>query len=301
MQRSVGRGIGADTAEVLVGQRGSLAATRGTHEIALLYEVRLVDLLDGARVLADSGGDGSEADGAATKLVDDGGKDADVHLVEAAGVDIERGESIAGDVEGDSTVALDLSEIADTAEETVGDARGATAASRNLDGRLGSDFDTEERGRTVDDRGEGVGVVILEAAVDTEARTEWCGKHTRASSGADERKGLEVDLYRTGGRAGLYHDIDTIVLHSGIEILLDDGRETVNLVDEKDIVFGEAGKETGEVAGFVEDRSRGHLKVDAQLVGDDVREGCLAEARRAVEEHMVERFGAVGGGTDKDA
>ena len=69
--------------EVLVGQHGGFSAAGGAHKVALLDEIWLVDLLDGAGLLAHGGGHGVQADGAALELVDDGGEDADVHVVQA--------------------------------------------------------------------------------------------------------------------------------------------------------------------------------------------------------------------------
>jgi hypothetical protein len=54
----------------------------------------------------------------------------------------------------------------------------------------------------------------------------------------------------------------------------------------------EVGEDRGEVLGLLEHRPRGLAQVDAELVGDDVRERRLAEARRAEQEHVVHRLAA---------
>ena len=74
----------------------------------------------------------------------------------------------------------------------------------------------------------------------------------------------------------------------------------MDLVDEEHVVGLQGGEEAGEVAGLVEHGAGGGLDTDAQLVGNDVGEGGLAEAGRAVEEDMVEGLAAVLGGADED-
>ncbi len=52
----------------------------------------------------------------------------------------------------------------------------------------------------------------------------------------------------------------------------------------------EIGELRGEVARLGDDRPGGRAEVDAELARHDLRERGLAEARRADEQHMVERF-----------
>ena len=100
-----------------------LSATRCAFEEALLDEERLIHLLQRAGVLADGRGDGSEAHGAALELVDDGGENFVVNLVQSVAVDVERLEGIAGNLHVDASVALDLCEVAHAAQQGVGDTR----------------------------------------------------------------------------------------------------------------------------------------------------------------------------------
>ena len=62
----------------------------------------------------------------------------------------------------------------------------------------------------------------------------------------------------------------------------------------------EIGELRGEVAGLGDDRAGGRAEVDAKLARDDLRQRRLAEARRADEQHMVERVAARLGGLDED-
>ena len=142
----------------------------------------------------------------------------------------------------------------------------------------------------MDDPRERRRVVILQVHVDAEARSERPREQSAARRGADEREGCEVDLYRARAGPLVDQDVDAIILHRRVEVLLHDGAEAVDLVDEEHVVFLERRQQSGQVARLVEHRPRRHLEAHAQLVGDDVRERRLAQARRAVQQHMVERF-----------
>ena len=109
-------------------QVGGFASAGGAHQVALLNQERLIDLLDGARVFAHCGGDGAQAYRTALELVDDGAQDTVVHLVQTVLIDIQCGEGDLCDRQRDGAVAFDLGEVADTAQQQVGDTRRTTTA-----------------------------------------------------------------------------------------------------------------------------------------------------------------------------
>ena len=74
----------------------------------------------------------------------------------------------------------------------------------------------------------------------------------------------------------------------------------MDLVDEQDIPRREVRQQRRKVARLFNGRAGGDADVDAHLIGDDAREGRLAEARRAVEQHMVKRLIAPSGRLDID-
>ena len=108
---------------------------------AELDEVGLVDVLDGVARLADGGGEGVEADGAARELLDHRAQHAAVGVVEAGLVDLEHAQGLVGDLIRDGAGALDLGDIAHALQEPVGDARCAAAAARDLERALVLDGD----------------------------------------------------------------------------------------------------------------------------------------------------------------
>jgi hypothetical protein len=91
-----------------------------------------------------------------------------------------------------------------------------------------------------------------------------------------------------------------MVLHGRIEDLLDDGRQPVDLVDEEDVARLQVGEDGGEVAGLGQHGAAGGPEVDAQLAGDDLGEGRLAQPRRPEQQHVVEGLGPALGRLDED-
>ena len=83
---------------MLVRQLRHLAPTGRALDEALLDEERLVDFLYRAGVLAQGGGDGGQAHGTALKLVDDGGQQFVVYLVQAVAVDVQCLQGIGGNL-----------------------------------------------------------------------------------------------------------------------------------------------------------------------------------------------------------
>src|ERR1700743_2288127 len=94
-------------------------------------------------------------------------------------------------------------------------------------------------------------------------------------------------LDATGIGTAVDHDVDAVVFHRRIEVFLDDGAEAVDLVDEQDVIGSEVGEQAGQVAGLFDYGSGSFFDIDAQFIGDDAREGGLAETGRAMKEDMV--------------
>ena len=75
---------------MLVGKRRCHSASWRTLDEALHDEERLINLLYGAAILAYCRGNGAYAYRTATELVDDGGENLIINLIQAILVDVER-------------------------------------------------------------------------------------------------------------------------------------------------------------------------------------------------------------------
>ena len=64
----------------------------------------------------------------------------------------------------------------------------------------------------------------------------------------------------------------------------------MDLVHKENVVFAEIRQQGRQIAGLFDGRAGGDADVDSHLGGDDARQRGLAQARRAVEQHMVQRL-----------
>src|SRR5690348_4381074 len=108
--------------EVLVGEAGSDAASRGAVEESALNEEGFVDLFEGVLFFGKGGGEGVEADWASIVFLDDGHQQAAVEFVESVGVDFKHFEGVFGGGAVDFSRAAHLSVVANAAQQAVGNA-----------------------------------------------------------------------------------------------------------------------------------------------------------------------------------
>src|SRR4029453_17779794 len=184
----------------------------------------------------------------------------------------------------------DFGKVAHAAQKSVDEARRAARAPRDLERARGIELDLQKPRGTGDDPGELFRRIELEACNDAEAVAQWIGEHPGASGGADQRKRRQVELEAARRRALADHDVDLEILERRVEDFLDDSGEPVDLVDEQHVVRFEVREQRGKITGALEHGPRRLPQVDAELVRDDVRQRRLAEARRAEQQHVVERF-----------
>jgi hypothetical protein len=106
------------------------------------------------------------------------------------GVHLEQREGVAGHVGGDGPARPHLGVVADAAQEAVGDARGAPAATGDLGGARLVDRDPEDARRARDDEVQ-VGVrVEVEPVDDAEPAAQGRGEETGPGGGGDQGEGL---------------------------------------------------------------------------------------------------------------
>src|SRR5688572_3052112 len=75
----------------------------------------------------------------------------------------------------------------------------------------------------------------------------------------------------------------------------------MDLVDEQDVAIGKVREDAHEVAAALDRRPRGRDEVRRHLVREDARQRRLAEAGRAIEQHVVDALSALPRGLDRDA
>ena len=168
------------------------------------------------------------------------------------------------------------------------------------DAALVVDRRLQQAGAARDDARQLLGRVELQPRHDAEAVAQRVGQHAGARGRAHQREGLQVELDRARGRALADHDVDLVVLQRRVEDFLDHRRQAVDLVDEEHVVLLEVGQQRRQVLGLFQHRPGGLAQVHAQLVRDDVRQRGLAQARRAEQQHVVQRLAALARRADED-
>ena len=130
---------------------------------------------------------------------------------------------------------LDLREVAQPPQErfaTRGVPRARVATSSAASASMP---DLEEARRSARDVHEVGRVVGLEPLEEAEARAERRREQAFARRRADQRERLDLQAHGPRARTLVDHDVDHEVLHRGVEVLLDRGRQAVDLVDEEDV------------------------------------------------------------------
>jgi hypothetical protein len=128
---------------------------------------------------------------------------------------------------------------------------------------------------------------------DAEARAQRRRQEPGPRRRADEREPLEGDLDGPGARPLSDDDVQLVVFHRRIEDLFDRRAHAVHFVDEDDLPRLEGREHRREVAGLLNHGAGRRPDRDAELVRNDARQGRLSQTRRAVEEHVVQRFTAL--------
>ena len=280
-------------------RRGDAAAQRAL-QVTLLNQVRLQHIFNGVALLADGRRKIINAHRPAAELVDHRAQQFAIHDVEADAVNVEHLQRLIGNILGDLAVGAHLGEIAHAAQQPVGNARRAARACGHFTRTCRIDLDFKQTRRAFDDAGQFSGTVELEPGDDTEAVAQRIGQHTGARGCADQRERRQVQLYRARRGALTDHDVDLEILQRGIEDFFDHRRQAVDFVDEQHVIRFEIGQHRREVTRAFDHRARGMAQIDAHLAGDDMRQRGLAEAGRAEQQHVIQRFLALARRLDED-
>ena len=215
-------------------------------------------------------------------------------------VDLQGAQGLVGHGLSDDAVGLHLGKVPDTAEHPVGDTGRAPAAAGDLIGALGDDVHVQNPGGPGHDLRQLLRGVQLQPQRHAEAVPQGRGKLARPGGGADERELGQVQPDGVGTGALAHDDVQSVILHSGIENFLHGAVQTVDLVHEQDVALVQVGQQGRQVAGLFDGRAGGDADARPHLLGDDARQGGFAQARRAVEQDVVQGLLPLAGGFNKD-
>jgi len=194
----------------------------------------------------------------------------------------EPGQRAIGKLATDLAAALNHREIHHPAQQPPGDARRAARPAGNLQRALRVGGDVEQRSIAAHDFVQLVDLVELQPRRDAEPVAQGRGQQPQPGRRPDQREGLQLDPHGARRRPLADHQIELEILQRGIEHLFDRRVETVDLVDEKDIVALQIRQDCGQIAGLGQHRPRGHAEPHAQLARHDLRQRRLAQTGRPV-------------------
>lgn len=224
-----------------------------------------------------------------------------VEVVEAEVVYAEGFEGAVSDGFCDGAVSINLGEIADSAEESIGNA-GSTSGAFGDGLTTGFVYGNAEDGcRSADDVVEGFVVVEAEVHDNAESIAKGAGEVALAGGSSDDGEGGDIETDAASGGALTDHDVDFAVFHGGVEDFFDLAGEAVDFVNEEDGSGFKVSEDTDEVTGSDDGGAGSYVEDGLHFGGDDVGEGGFAESGRAVKEEMVERFFTLFGGLEEDA
>ena len=285
--------------QVLVCLRRHAPAPGRPGQEAQLHQVWLVHVLQGHGLLADGGGQGLQAHGTAAVVLDDGPQHPPVDGVQPQVVDLQRAQGLVRHILGDDAVGLHLGEVPDPAQHPVGDPGRAPAAAGDLIGALRHDVHVQNGGGPGDDLRELLRRVQLQPQRHAEPVPQGRGQLPRPGGGADQGEPGQVQPDGVGAGALAHDDVQGVVLHGRVQDLLHGPVQPVDLVHKEDVPLVEVRQQRRQIPGLLDGRARGDADARPHLLGDDPGQRGLAQAGRAVEQHVVQGLSPLLGGLDE--
>ena len=141
--------------------------------------------------------------------------------------------------------------------------------------------------------------VQLQPQGHAEAIPQGGGQLARPGGGPDQGEFRQIQPDGVGRRALADDNVDGEVLHGRVQNLLHRAVEPVDLIHKEDVVLRQVGEQGGQIPRLLDGRAGGDADIDSHLVGDDAAEGGLAQAGRAVEQHVIQGLPPHPGGLDE--
>ena len=215
-----------------------------------------------------------------------------IRFVQPPGVDAQPVQGLAGHGAGDAVIRPDQCVVAGAAQQAVGNARRAAGANRHLAQPFALRLNSQDARGTVRHDFHVVVRVVIKAKNGTEPVAQWGADQGVPGRGSDQRKGIDAEIDAARRQALAHHPGEEEVLHRRVHHLLDGAVEAMDFVDEQHVVGLKTGQDRRNVAGPLDGRPGGDLDGRTHLVGDDVGQGGLAQARRPVDDHVIQGLAA---------
>ena len=110
----------------------------------------------------------------------------------------------------------------------------------------------------------------------------------------------QVKTHAARRRTFADNNIQRKVLHRRIEDFLYRFREAVDFINKQNVILAKIRQYRCQISLTLNRRTTRHADIHVQLVGNNIRQRRFAEARRAEEQHMVERLMTGSSSLDED-
>ena len=180
-----------------------------------------------------------------------------------------------------------MRKVAHTAQQSIRNTRRTPTATRNLHRCFSHNRHLHNRSRTIDDIHQHLIIVVFKVAIYTKTRTQRSSQKSTTRSSTNQRKRLQLNLHRPCRRTFINHNINTIVLHCRVQILLHHRTQTMYLVNKQHIISLQRRKQTRQITRFIKHRTRRQLKPYTQFIGYNITQRSLTQARRSVQQCVV--------------
>ena len=172
-----------------------------------------------------------------------------------------------------NTAAIGFGEVPDPSQKAKRNSRSPPRPSRNFNGTLCVHLNGQLSACSQNNGRQCLGRIKLEpkgnAKTIPERRRQKTGP--RCCANKSERRQIKAHRSRSGSLPN--HNIDGIVLHGRIKDFLDCGRQTVDLINEKDIIGLKVGEDGDQIARLRDHWSRCRPKSNPEFPSEYLREG----------------------------
>ena len=169
-----------------------------------------------------------------------------------------------------------LRKIPHPSEQGVSNSRRSAAAQGNLHRRLIIYLHIQNLSASAHNSHQVRRIIILQSTVDSETGPERSSQQTGAGGSPDKGKRVERYPDRPRPRTLINHNVNHIIFHRRVQILLNLRRKPVNLIDEKHVSRLKRSQKTCEVTRTVKHRTRSDFHIHTHLICDDMGQGRLA-------------------------
>ena len=161
---------------MFISQVGHFPTARSTLDKPFFDQEGLIHFFQGTGIFADSSSNRRQAHRSSLKFFNNGEQDFIVHFIQPVFIDIQCFECITGDVTIDASITFDHCKIAHSAQQCIGDTGCTPAPGSDFHSSLTGNPHIQDSGRTGNDSGKDVGIVIFQMAINTEPSPQGSGQ-----------------------------------------------------------------------------------------------------------------------------